>query len=82
VLGISQVSNKKEVLERYGNAAADEAPDESLLLGQTEAYVEYDASGMACLLQHVLMQLVRRSVAASMQCYPAALGTVCSAEVV
>lgn len=39
-------SNKKEVLERYGNAAAAEAPDESLLLGQTEAYVEYDASGM------------------------------------
>lgn len=47
MLGTSQVSNKKEVLERYGNAAADEAPDESLLLGQTEAYVEYDASGMS-----------------------------------
>jgi hypothetical protein len=33
------------VLERYGNAAVAETPDESLLLGQTEAYVEYDASG-------------------------------------
>ena len=35
-----------KVVERYGNAAAAEAPDESLLLGQTETYVEYDASGM------------------------------------
>jgi hypothetical protein len=47
---IWQVSNKKEVLERYGNAAVADTPDESLLLGQTEAYVEYDASGTLPLL--------------------------------
>lgn len=38
-------SNKAEVVQRYGNAASADAPDEALLLGQTEAYVEYDASG-------------------------------------
>ncbi len=42
-------SNKKAVVERYGNAASSDTPDEALLLGQTEAYVEYDASGTACL---------------------------------
>ena len=46
-------NNKKAVVERYGNAAAADKPDEALLLGQTESYVEYDASGvlerpMAC----------------------------------
>lgn len=50
--GDMQVSNKKEVLERYGNAAVADTPDESLLLGQTEAYVEYDASGALPLLVH------------------------------
>ena len=38
---------KRDVLERYGNAAAGggaEAPSE-LLLGQTEVYVEYDRAG-------------------------------------
>uniref|UniRef100_A0A383WHT7 Pre-mRNA-splicing factor SLU7 n=1 Tax=Tetradesmus obliquus TaxID=3088 RepID=A0A383WHT7_TETOB len=37
-------SSKQEVLAKYGNSA-QKAPDESLLLGQTEAYVEYDRTG-------------------------------------
>lgn len=39
-------SNKADVVQRYGNAASGDAPDEALLLGQTEVYVEYDASGV------------------------------------
>lgn len=40
------VTKKKvDVSERYGNAAAADKPDDELLLGQTEAYREYDASG-------------------------------------
>lgn len=36
--------NKDEVLAKYGNEAAP-APDPTLLLGQSEAYVEYDRAG-------------------------------------
>jgi len=36
--------NKTSIEEKYGNAAA-EKPDEALLLGQTEKYVEYDRAG-------------------------------------
>jgi hypothetical protein len=36
--------NTKEILEKYGNAGAKPS-EEALLLGQTEAYVEYDRSG-------------------------------------
>lgn len=38
------IKSKASVMETYGNAA-EAAPDEALLLGQTERYVEYDASG-------------------------------------
>ncbi len=38
-------ATRAAVLERYGNAAAPDAPHEGLLLGQSEAYAEYDATG-------------------------------------
>ena len=38
-------AQKASVLQRYGNAAAAEPLDRSLLLGATEAYAEYDATG-------------------------------------
>lgn len=37
--------SKTEVLSKYGSAASAAPPDEALLLGQTEAYVEYDRTG-------------------------------------
>ena len=36
---------KVDVSEKYGNAASAEKPEDELLLGQTEVYREYDASG-------------------------------------
>ncbi|KAK9817207.1 hypothetical protein WJX72_011073 [[Myrmecia] bisecta] len=39
-----QVKNKDNIMATYGNAS-EKVDDEALLLGQTEAYVEYDASG-------------------------------------
>ena len=36
---------KVDVSEKYGNAATADRPEEELLLGQTEVYREYDASG-------------------------------------
>jgi pre-mRNA-processing factor SLU7 len=38
-------ASRRSVLERYGNAASADAPPDGLLLGQSEAYAEYDASG-------------------------------------
>jgi pre-mRNA-processing factor SLU7 len=38
-------ATRAAVLDRYGNAAAADAPPEGLLLGQSEAYAEYDAAG-------------------------------------
>ena len=38
-------ASRSAVLERYGNAASAEAAPEGLLLGQSEAYAEYDAAG-------------------------------------
>jgi len=38
-------ASRSAVLARYGNAASAEAPHEGLLLGQSEAYAEYDAAG-------------------------------------
>ena len=38
-------AGKASVLERYGNAAAGDPPPMGLLLGQSESYAEYDASG-------------------------------------
>mmetsp|Transcript_20079 Transcript_20079/g.60665 ORF Transcript_20079/g.60665 Transcript_20079/m.60665 type:complete len:566 (-) Transcript_20079:656-2353(-) len=36
---------KVDVSEKYGNAASADKPEDELLLGQTEVYREYDASG-------------------------------------
>lgn len=53
------VTKKKvDVSERYGNAAAADKPDDELLLGQTEAYREYDASGGQLLLYLLLLFLL------------------------
>ena len=38
-------ATRAAVLDRYGNAAAAEPLDRSLLLGATESYAEYDATG-------------------------------------
>ncbi|GBG92225.1 hypothetical protein CBR_g54768 [Chara braunii] len=35
----------KSIMEKYGNAASPEIPDNALLLGQTERVVEYDRAG-------------------------------------
>eukprot|EP00897_Mesotaenium_endlicherianum_P007392 jgi/Mesen1/6681/ME000343S05847 len=40
-----KTATKESVLERYGNAAAEEALPEELLYGQTERQVEYDRAG-------------------------------------
>ncbi|DBA94522.1 hypothetical protein WJX77_001894 [Trebouxia sp. C0004] len=39
-----QLKNKDTIMQQYGDAA-EKAPEEGLLLGQTERYVEYDAAG-------------------------------------
>lgn len=39
-----QLKNKDTIMQQYGNAA-ERAPEDGLLLGQTERYVEYDAAG-------------------------------------
>ena len=39
-----QLKNKDTIMEQYGSAA-EKAPEDGLLLGQTERYVEYDATG-------------------------------------
>lgn len=39
-----QLKNKDTIMQQYGNAA-EKAPEDGLLLGQTERYVEYDAAG-------------------------------------
>lgn len=39
-----QLKNKDTIMQQYGDAA-EEAPEDGLLLGQTERYVEYDAAG-------------------------------------
>jgi pre-mRNA-processing factor SLU7 len=38
-------ASRAAVLDRYGDAAAADPPPEGLLLGQSEAYAEYDAAG-------------------------------------
>ena len=43
-LDVLQLKNKDTIMQQYGNAA-EKAPEDGLLLGQTERYVEYDASG-------------------------------------
>ncbi|KAL3161054.1 hypothetical protein ABBQ38_009437 [Trebouxia sp. C0009 RCD-2024] len=42
--GKLELKNKDTIMQQYGNAA-EKAPEDGLLLGQTERYVEYDASG-------------------------------------
>lgn len=39
-----QLKNKDAIMQQYGSAA-EKAPEDGLLLGQTERYVEYDATG-------------------------------------
>lgn len=39
-----QLKNKDTIMQQYGDAA-EKAPEDGLLLGQTERYVEYDAAG-------------------------------------
>ena len=43
-LVVLQLKNKDTIMQQYGNAA-EKAPEDGLLLGQTERYVEYDAAG-------------------------------------
>lgn len=38
-------ATKEAVLAKYGNAAAADKPSDDLLLGQTEAFIEYDRTG-------------------------------------
>lgn len=40
-----QLKSKHAVVDRYGNAASTAQQDPELLLGQSEAYVEYDRLG-------------------------------------
>lgn len=62
---------KVDVSEKYGNAASADKPEDELLLGQTEVYREYDASGASPHLDHttidicaVLLPLVRQALIA------------------
>jgi len=41
---VMQLKNKDTIMQQYGDAA-EKAPEDGLLLGQTERYVEYDAAG-------------------------------------
>ena len=41
---VMQLKNKDTIMQQYGDAA-EKAPEDGLLLGQTEGYVEYDAAG-------------------------------------
>ncbi len=41
---VMQLKNKDTIMQQYGDAA-EKAPEDGLLLGQTKRYVEYDAAG-------------------------------------
>lgn len=40
-----KTQTKEDIMDKYGNAAAEDKPPMELLLGQTERQVEYDQAG-------------------------------------
>lgn len=40
-----KTQTKEDIMNKYGNAAAEDKPPMELLLGQTERQVEYDQAG-------------------------------------